>query len=124
MQTRREYAISLGLAKPTRGRMSREANAAIDKAIAKGMQFSDMQKAVSVSESGEKEEKKPDPVNFYGSTPAPRFDGGWKITVKGKSKDISGKEVCRNCMVSLDYHGCANPIVPDIDSGKMIAVMR
>lgn len=37
----RDYAISLGLAQPTRGRMSREAWAAIDAAIAEGKRFSD-----------------------------------------------------------------------------------
>jgi hypothetical protein len=37
--TPREYAISLGLAKPGRGRLSREAHAAIEKAKTEGMTF-------------------------------------------------------------------------------------
>lgn len=42
MTTRREYAASLGLAKADgRGRLSREALAAIDKALAEGRSFSD-----------------------------------------------------------------------------------
>src|SRR6478735_3618881 len=41
MTTKREYAISLGLAQPTRGRMSREAHAAIAKAEAEGMKFTE-----------------------------------------------------------------------------------
>lgn len=39
--TRRAYAVSLGLAKESRGRMSAEAYAAIEKAEANGMVFSD-----------------------------------------------------------------------------------
>lgn len=41
MMTRKEYAISLGLAKPGRGRMSKEAHEAIQKAIADGMVFAE-----------------------------------------------------------------------------------
>lgn len=37
--TRKEYAISLGLAKPGRGRMSKEAHAAIAEAEARGQVF-------------------------------------------------------------------------------------
>jgi hypothetical protein len=44
--TRREYAASLGLAKPnTRGRLSKEAHEAIAKAEAEGMVFTDQPKA-------------------------------------------------------------------------------
>ena len=38
----REYLISLGLAKPGRGRMSLEAKAALQKALANGMTFDDI----------------------------------------------------------------------------------
>lgn len=41
MATKREYAISKGLAKPTRGRLSREAKAEIERARAQGMTFDD-----------------------------------------------------------------------------------
>ncbi len=41
MQSRKEYAVSLGLAKPGRGRLSKEAWAAIHKAEQDGVQFSD-----------------------------------------------------------------------------------
>lgn len=44
LQTRREYAASLGLAKAgARGRLSREANAAIEKAMSEGVEFSDVE---------------------------------------------------------------------------------
>jgi hypothetical protein len=39
--TKREYLISLGLAKPGRGRFSREGNAAIAKAESEGIKFDD-----------------------------------------------------------------------------------
>lgn len=42
MGTRKDYAISLGLATAGRGRMSREALAAVEKAIAEGYIFDDM----------------------------------------------------------------------------------
>lgn len=39
MATKREYLVSLGLANPTRGRFKKEALAALDAAIAKGIVF-------------------------------------------------------------------------------------
>lgn len=125
MQTRREYAIGLGLAKPTRGRMSREANEAINKAIAEGMQFSDMPGVKSEdSPKADKETPKEKPESYFGSTPAPIYNGGWNVIVKGKRVTISGREVCRSCMISLDYHRCDSPIVPNINTGAMMAVVR
>lgn len=60
MLTRREYAASLGLAKPnSRGRLSLEAHAAIEAAEANGMQFKDSKPAAK---------PKPEPVKV---TPAP-----------------------------------------------------
>lgn len=41
MKTKREYAISLGLAKEGRGRLSREAHAAIAKAESEGVKFAE-----------------------------------------------------------------------------------
>lgn len=46
LQTRKDWAISQGLANPGRGRMSREAVAAIEKAMADGMHFSDEERHV------------------------------------------------------------------------------
>lgn len=48
MTTQREYLISLGLAKPTRGKFSREGHAALDKARSEGMTFSDDHRASPV----------------------------------------------------------------------------
>jgi hypothetical protein len=54
MQTKKEYAIERGLAKPGPGRMSREAHEAITKAINAGVKFADPNaKVVSVTVKGE-----------------------------------------------------------------------
>ncbi len=53
---KREYAISLGLAQPGRGRLSREAHAAIVKAQADGYQFDEKPttQPTVINEDGEK----------------------------------------------------------------------
>lgn len=48
--TRKEYAISLGLAKPGRGRMSKEAHAAIAQAEADGMVFDNGSSHMEIAE--------------------------------------------------------------------------
>lgn len=59
MQTRRDYLVSLGLAKAGRGKFSRDALAALDKARAGGMTFSDEEaKAVAVKVKAAKKERK------------------------------------------------------------------
>lgn len=54
MQTRRDYLVSQGLAKPGRGKFSREANAALDKARAEGVRFSDEVTTEVTKPTGEK----------------------------------------------------------------------
>src|SRR5689334_18523445 len=48
MQTKREYLVGLGLAKPGRGKFSKVANAALDKARSEGVKFSDDDQAPRV----------------------------------------------------------------------------
>lgn len=127
---RRDYAISLGLAKPGRGRLSREAHEAIAKAEAEGKTFSDSPiktrsiKSDSNSESESVSVKSDsEPKDFFGPTPNPIYNGGWYVVEDGKRVDVSGKEVCRNCMCSLDYHRCDSPILPAWN-GKMQEVVR
>lgn len=125
MQTRREYAISLGLATPGRGRLSKEAHNAINEAIANGMRFKDVPVNSDSSKPVKSEDVSKDSgaENYFGPTPSKLFDGGWKIEFEGKKISISGTEVCRTCMYSLDYHRCANPtsITP---VGDIVQVMR
>lgn len=127
MTTKREYAISLGLAKPGRGRLSAAAHEAINKAISEGMTFSDSAPAPAEKNDKPKPEPKSssgDEKNFFGPTPDKRFNGGWYIVVNGKNKSVSGREVCRTCGYSLDYHICNLPTIPDIVSNEMVPVIR
>ena len=122
METRREYAIRLGLAKPGRGRLSAAAHDAINKALADGMRFSD----VPVSDSpvtSEEATKKNTEGTFFGDTPEPLYNGGWYVVEDGNRISISGKEVCRTCMNSLDYHRCNAPTFPSAN-GVMLEVVR
>jgi hypothetical protein len=71
--TPREYLISLGLAKPTRGKFSKEGLAALDAARKKGMTFDEPAHVVKAKERA----NKPKPVKPVDSTPksqAPRVD--------------------------------------------------
>lgn len=63
MQTKREYLVSLGLAKAGRGRFSGEAKAALAKAESEGVVFSDGKVA---SDSPESEPKAPRSVSTKG----------------------------------------------------------
>lgn len=78
MATMREYLVSLGLAKPGRGRFSGDAKAALAKAIAEGMTFDDVT-APAKSEKTEKSVK----MKTVGAKPATTED----------FKDISPKAV-------------------------------
>lgn len=109
MQTKRQYAISLGLATEGRGRLSREAHAAIDAAIAQGMKFADpvinksapspVVKSVK-SEEIEAHEISEAPIRFSINT---RFKGQDK---DGKDFILSAKECCRTCGYSFTSHTC------------------
>lgn len=131
MTTKRDYAISLGLAKPTRGRMSREANAAIAKAEAEGMVFTDSRSTAPVKTDSSSGDSAAKPVKdsvratgtFTGPTPSQLFDGGWYVVEGDKVTQLSGKEVCRTCNNSLDWHRCASPTFPAWN-GTMIPVLR
>ena len=127
MQTRREYAISLGLAKDGRGRMSKEAHSAINKALAEGMRFSDVRQDSDSSIPVTSEQASKDsaaPENLFGPTPEPLYNGGWYVWEGKKKRNISGREVCRGCGLSLDYHRCNLPIFPSRITNEMVPVMR
>lgn len=126
MQTRREYAVSLGLAKPGRGRMSSEAHSAINKALAEGMRFSDVRADSDSSKpvTSEQATKDSAPATFTGPTPDPIYNGGWYYWEGKKKVNISGNEICRKCMVSLDWHKCNLPVFPSLATNEMVRVMR
>ena len=118
MGTRREYAASLGLAiAGARGRLSREANAACDKAIADGTTFDGPVVAP----------KSPAKVKSAGShTKAPKAppvrtedSEEWNIAqrtyVEGtmwkstSGQSVNATQVCSPCGVSLGWHVCNAP---------------
>lgn len=112
MQTRKEYAASLGLAKPGKGRMSKAAHEAIEKAIAEGMEFRDASPRPAAQKSAsEPKPVKNDAVNNFAGTPAPSHSGDWFTQVNGKRVTISEKSVCTTCGYSLAYHACLSPSV-------------
>lgn len=126
MQTRREWLVSQGLAKPGRGRMSAEAHSAIDKALAGGMRFSDVRQDSDSSKPITSKDASKDSVaaTYTGPTPEKTFNGGWFVWEGKKKRDVSGAEVCRKCKVSLDWHRCNLPVIPSIETNEMIRVMR
>jgi len=105
MTTKKEYAISLGLAKPGRGRMSLAAHDAIDKAISEGVVFTDSLTPPPHSKP------KPKPIvpkakpvrkvkgNLKGFTPE-----GWPV----------GFRMCRTCAKDCNYCRCRTFGLPAI----------
>ena len=112
MQTRREYAVSLGLAKMTRGRLSLEAKNAIAEAEAKGMKFSDSGvKAVVRNDDGTTETVTvAAPENYFGATPDPRYPNDSWYVAGDKKKKVSSRAACGNCNYSLSHHKCGDPV--------------
>ena len=105
MQTKREYAASLGLAVAgARGRLSREAHAAIDKAIAEGMQFAEPQVTVKVAKPAKPAQVrvKREPVESVGVagdvkqryTMDQEFVGTDSL---GKKRTVNARQACGNC---------------------------
>jgi hypothetical protein len=116
--TQREYAISLGLAKPTRGRMSADAWAAIHKAEADGMKFTETVPTRKVTGSvnanplpdPDAPERKPGIFESFAPTPDP-VRKGYLLFVKenGGTIKVNSTEACRNCTCSFSYCRCGKP---------------
>lgn len=101
---KRDYAISLGLAKPGRGRLSREAHAAIDKAISEGMVFSDVKPAAAPATAPERE--------HIVDTPKPKPQTA-KRNIKTYTLTTTMGQVirfghCARCKQAIMYCGCYN----------------
>jgi hypothetical protein len=115
MTSRREYAISLGLAKPTRGRLSQAAQDAIAKAESEGMTFTETQ-SVKPTVNGNplpaepKPEKEPGIFETFAPTPDP-IRSGYLLFRKenGGTIKVNASEVCQNCMSSFAYCFCRKP---------------
>lgn len=130
MTTRREYAVSLGLAKFGRGRMSVEANAACDAAEAKGMVFTEpvavpapkskskaeiapqvLQRTATVRAKEEYDRKAHQVAENVPEGPSKAFTGKFEVQIPdGKRKALSERTAC-TCGASLCYCRCSKPSV-------------
>lgn len=106
---RKEYAASLGLAGTGRGRMSREALAAIEKARGEGMTFDDDPPVGGVKVTAKPKTDKPaaksegvGEARFYYPLDQ-MFTGSLS---DGKRITVSGRNVCRNTGYSMVCCGC------------------
>lgn len=120
MPTKREYAVSLGLATMGRGRLSREAHAAITKAEAGGMTFDDPVKPVITSTPSTVKSTKPvsvrrEPVDVgLAGDVKTRYADDQKfvgIDSNGKKRTVNARQVCYHCRYSLTSHHCNSPRV-------------
>lgn len=117
MASEREYLVSIGLAKPGRGRFSAEAKQALAKARNDGMQFD--QPVVStprvVKPRATKTDNKPTSrapgVGVIDVRPRTLASDAkiYHTTASGKRIAVSDKNVCGSCGPSLSHHSCSNP---------------
>lgn len=105
---KREYAISLGLASPGRGRLSREAHAAIQKAEDEGMTFADKAPYIpKIKDVGETVSYTKPPqvkVRDIGSGLKGFTEQGWTV----------GFDTCKNCACHANYCSCKEFGLPAI----------
>ena len=115
MQTRREYLVGLGLAKPGRGRLSLAGKEALAKAKAEGMRFSDDETTGPSAPAREpRDSPKPKSAGMpeYLTPSEYRFPEAeyYAVGVSDK-KRYSLRECCNHCRVSLVNHGCNSPVI-------------
>jgi hypothetical protein len=121
MQSRKEYAVGLGLAKPGRGRLSKEAWAAIHKAEQEGMEFSDKSAPVvkePVNVVPKMVTKPSVKVRDIGTQLIGYTEEGWSV----------GFTNCRRCHQHANYCTCkqgilAPSIVVTLDRGMTDVVV-
>lgn len=123
MQTRREYAASLGLAKMGRGKFSTAAKEAIAKAEAEGIKFSDVAAPTRTAPPATKDTapvvKSPTDTPYLSPSDF-RFPEVDYRAVDGNGKERSLREVCNTCRVSLVNHMCDSPTI----LGNIAVVIR
>lgn len=117
--TRREYAISKGLAQPGKGRMSRAAHDAIEAAEREGMTFSDPKPVTKADKIAQRAETRPAPRNPVVQKAVQEnavverkpFTGKFEAKMPdGKRKAVSERTAC-TCGASLCYCLCSTPTV-------------
>lgn len=120
MQSKREYLVGLGLAKPGRGKFSNAAKEALSKAEAKGMKFSDATGIPTKNSAGGQTKTEIQPKASVPGDSAyilpsdyryPEADYRAFIRANGKRVEVSLRECCNTCRVSLVNHACASPTI-------------
>lgn len=119
MQTKRDYLVGLGLAKPGRGKFSNAAKEALAKAEASGMKFSDTGPTKNARpETAPTKNATGNPVRVESPGESPyifpsdfRFPEGEYKAVGTDGKTYSMRECCNTCMVSLTNHACNSPTI-------------
>lgn len=128
MQSKREYLVGLGLAKPGRGKFSNAAKEALAKAEAEGMKFSDNSvPAIRPTEKPTGNSDEPAaPVRIDPRESAYIFPSDFRFpeaeykAVGTDGKTYSMRECCNTCMVSLTNHACNSPTI----HGNMVVHIR
>ena len=123
---RRSYLVTLGLAKPGRGKFSREAQEALTKARQDGMTFDDEAvQPVKVKEPSERATKASNKIDDLRAEAPRRFrqDEFNGTDTNGKRIIRTFKDVCNVCRVSMGWCSCpSGPQVYGIDTETLIAV--
>lgn len=127
MQTKREWLVSKGLAKPGRGKFSNAAKEALAKAEASGVKFSDVVTKVPMTKNstgnsadGQIAQQTDPRDSLYVSPSDFRFPEGEYKAVGSDGKTYSMRECCNTCRVSLVNHACDNPTI----HGNMVVHIR
>lgn len=128
MQTKRDYLVSKGLAKPGRGKFSNVAKEELARAEAAGMKFSDtgpVHQARPENPSNSTPKKESTPVLSPGDSlyvyPSDfRYPEAEYKAVGTDGKTYSMRECCNTCMVSLTNHACNTPTI----HGNMVVHIR
>lgn len=118
MQTRRDWLVEKGLAKPGRGKFSTLAKQALVEARLLGIAFSDEVVTETVKPTGEtetvvKSKPKAEPTAWK-SPDEYRYPEATYIAHQmqdGKKVSVSLREACQTCGLSLCDHRCHTPIV-------------
>lgn len=114
---KRDYLVSKGLAKPGRGRLSREAHIEIERAIADGMVFDDVEKP-----------KKPAKIEAVSEDPPVVTESNRPIptVVTPRVRDIGERDLigytkegwrvsfitCRRCGLHANFCSCHDGLLP------------
>lgn len=135
METRREALAKVGLAKPGRGKFSREAMAWLDKARESGQKFSDDNKptgnpvarVVNQKSEGAPSKEAPSGIPEYVFPSDYRFpEDEYRAYyfAGGKKVKVSLRECCKSCKVSFTNHSCQSPVFSVLNKDMPITIEK